>query len=61
MHLCLALGKEAPALWFNTNLAMQPLPSICTDWDTFVRELNRMFGDRNRVKTAQQALRELDG
>ena len=51
--------KEAPALWFNTNLAMQPLPSICTDWDTFVRELNRMFGDRNRVKTAQQALREL--
>ena len=52
--------KEAPALWFNTNLAMQPLPSICTDWDTFVRELNRMFGDRNRVKTVLHELHMSD-
>ena len=46
-------------LWFNTNLAMQPLPTICTDWDTFVRELDHMFGDCNQVKTVQQALHEL--
>ena len=32
---------------------------IVTNWNTFVRELNDMFGNRHRSHTAQQALRSL--
>ena len=45
--------------WFSNFLIQDPLPPVVTNWNTFVRELNDMFGDRHRSHTAQQALRSL--
>ena len=44
------------AQWFSNYLIQTPLPRVVTHWDTFVQEFNAMFGDRNRVLTAQHAL-----
>ena len=33
-----------------------PAPAIITSWDTFVFELNDMFGDHNRPHTTQTVL-----
>lgn len=46
----------SPSQWFNNFLVQVPVPSVITSWDTFVFELNAMFGDRNRPHTAQTAL-----
>ena len=48
--------KGSAAHWFSNFLIQQPPPRVVTNWNVFVRELNTMFGDRNRVHTAQQAV-----
>ena len=48
--------KGSAAHWFSNFLIQQPPPRVVTNWNIFVRELNAMFGDRNRVRTAQQAV-----
>ena len=48
--------KGSTAHWFSNFLIQQPPPRVVTNWNVFVQELNAMFGDRNRVCTAQQAV-----
>ena len=37
--------------WFSNFLIQDLLPPVVTNWNTFVRELNDMFGDRHRSHT----------
>ena len=48
--------KGSAAQWFSNFLIQQPPPRAMTNWNVFVWELNAMFVDRNRVRTAQQAV-----
>ena len=42
--------------WLSNFLIQDPLLPVVTNWNTFVQELNDMFGDRHRLHTTQQAL-----
>ena len=48
--------KGSTVHWFSNLLIQQPPPRVVTNWNVFMWELNVMFGDRNRVCTAQQAV-----
>ena len=45
--------------WYNNFLIQDPLPPVVTNWNTFVWELNDMFGNQHRSHTTQQALSSL--
>jgi hypothetical protein len=50
---------EIASSWFQPHLLSHPPSALLTDWETFCRELNMMFGDRNLASTSERKLREL--
>jgi hypothetical protein len=52
--------RDSALSWFIPYLLLNPPPPILSDWQLFVQEMNKMFGDQHLCTTAENKIRALE-